>query len=78
MIESTTFNSVDGLHSNIKEFFFLNAVFLMLKYVDEENNEYPATAECAVLAMQKTPIYLFPNIAGALSVHTEQITLMSR
>ena len=61
-----------------KNFLFLNAVFLMLKYVDEENSEYPATAECAVLAMQNTPIYLFPNIAGALSVHTEPITWMSR
>ena len=53
-------------------------MFLMLKYVDKENSEYPPTAECPVLAMQKTPIYLFPNIAGALSVHTEQITWMCR
>ena len=53
-----------------KNFSFLNAVFLMLKYVDEENSEYPATAECAVLAMPKTPIYLFfKNSRGTVSTH---------
>ena len=46
----------------------------MLKHVDEENSEYPASAEYPVSTKQKK----IPNIAGAPSIHAEQITWMSR
>ena len=52
-------------------------MFSMPRYVDEENSKYPASAKYPVLTKQKKTD-LFPNIAGAPSVHTEPITCMSR
>ena len=46
----------------------------MPRHVDEENSEYPASAEYPVLTKQKKN-GLFPNIAGAPSVHKKKLNL---
>ena len=70
MLKQVFFSKVE----NIRNHSPLKAIILILKHVGKINSEYPAKTDYRNLTKQKKN----PSIAGAPSVYTESIILISR
>ena len=70
MIESTTFNSVDGLHRNIKEFFIFECCVFNAKVCRWRKQWVPSNCGMSCFSNAKDPdLFISKHSRGTVSTH---------